>query len=544
MIKTSFMSLKAAITGSILLVSSISIVLSTALTTYVHNQDIKRESSHFAKALAEIISFNSVIPLSFDQSVGLNEFLSTLENIEELENIHVYKYNPNNDLVEFFVSYNKTGVLPVTTQINRIKFLTEPRFSDEFIEYSMPVIDDSLNEEIGHVYVRLSLESYKNNLLDLIQINAIIALVILFVALFVSSLLRNRIIVPVRRFVNEIELITKNQQFNRKVTANEFEEIAIIAEAVGELLQKISTQIKRYSMAEQEITELNQNLEEKVVHRTRALRDSNQELLEALEQVHQYQSQVIQSEKMASLGQMVAGVAHEVNTPIGLGITASTMLQDKISVIIEKLNNKTLSAKALGTFLSDSKENTDIIYRNLTRAADLINSFKQVAVDQTAGIIRPIAVKEYLDDVILSLQPTLKKYQHVVDIICEDDLTISTKPGPLSQVIINLVNNAIKHAFRNNPTGHITISVYIKGDQCVIEFSDDGCGIEEKIKQKVFDPFVTTSRGDGGAGLGLHLAYNLVTQALLGSISVNSTIDNGATFIIRFPADLKAAQYE
>ena len=368
------MSLKAAITGSILLVSSISIVLSTALTTYVHNQDIKRESSHFAKALAEIISFNSIIPLSFDQSVGLNEFLSTLENIEELENIHVYKYNPNNNQVEFFVSYNKSGVLPVTTQINRINFLTEPRFSDEFIEYSMPVIDDSLNEEIGHVYVRLSLESYKNNLLDLIQINAIIAVVILFVALFVSGLLRNRIIVPVKRFVNEIELITKNQEFNRKVSANEFEELAIIADAVSELLQKISTQIKRHSMAEQEITELNQNLEEKVVHRTRALRDSNQELLEALEQVHQYQSQVIQSEKMASLGQMVAGVAHEVNTPIGLGITASTMLHDKIDTVIEKLDNKTLSAKALTKFLNDSKENTDIIYRNLTRAADLINS--------------------------------------------------------------------------------------------------------------------------------------------------------------------------
>lgn len=536
--KSSFMSLKAAITGAILLVSSISIVLSVSLTTYVHNQDIKRESAHFAKAVAEIVSFNSVVALSFDQTEGLKEFLSTLSNIDELNNVHIYSYNQRQNRLEFFSSYNKTGVLPVTTQNERINYLSKPRYSKDYVEYATPVIDPINKEKTGYVYVRLSMSNYQQNLTELIQINASIAAVILVISLFVSSLLRNRIIIPVKRFVNDIENISKNQYFNKTIIANDFAEIEVIAEAVNELLRKINSQIKRYAMAEQEITELNQNLEDKVTHRTKALRDSNQELLEALEQVHQYQSQVVQSEKMASLGQMVAGVAHEVNTPIGLGVTASTMLNDRINEISDKLEQKKLSAKELAKFLSDSKDHTDIIYRNLSRAAELINSFKQVAVDQTAGVVRTINVKSYINDVISSLHPTLKKYKHVININCDETLAISTKAGPLNQILINLIMNSLIHGFREKQDGNIWISVSYEKQLCTFEYSDDGVGIEEKIKQKVFDPFVTTNRGEGGSGLGLHLVYNLVTQALGGNIEVESTVGEGATFRFSFPASL------
>jgi signal transduction histidine kinase len=247
---------------------------------------------------------------------------------------------------------------------------------------------------------------------------------------------------------------------------------------------------------------------------------------------------------MASLGQMVAGVAHEVNTPIGLGVTASTMLSDRIDEISSKLDDKTLSAGQLTAFLTESKENTQIIYLNLTRAADLISSFKQVAVDQTAGVIREINLHSYLDEIITSMQPTLKKYRHIITVDCDDRISITTKPGPLNQIIINLIMNSILHGFKSMEQGDISITAEESNGNCIIVFRDNGCGIEQKIKQKGFDPFVTTSRGDGGSGLGLHLVYNLVTQALQGSISVESQLTEGAIFTIEFPSKLQSSKHD
>ena len=215
-----------------------------------------------------------------------------------------------------------------------------------------------------------------------------------------------------------------------------------------------------------------------------------------------------------------------------------------IDDIKSKLDDKTLSAAQLTSFLSDSRENTQIIYRNLTRAADLISSFKQVAVDQTAGVIREIKLHEYLDEIINSMQPTLKKYRHIVTINCDESITIKTKPGPLNQIIINLIMNSITHGFKAMEQGQITINATLNEDKCIVNFIDNGCGIEEKIKQKVFDPFVTTSRGEGGSGLGLHLVYNLVTQALKGNISVVSELKSGAQFTIEFPAYLQENSHD
>ncbi len=534
--KKHVISLKTAITSAILFVSFLTLTLSVAMTTWLQKNNVKGETEFFAKAMSEIVAFNAIVPLTFDQRKGLKSFLDTLQNIDEISNIHIYRVDEITQELSFFTSYNRSGILPVNTQTARLKHLSTPQFTNEYVEYSLAIQDPKLDQVIGHVYMRLQLTNYNKSVADLLKVNVIIAILIALIAFFVAQTLRNRILRPIKVFVDEIETAAKNQEFNKNVSPIEFSEIGIIANAVNSLLKKINIQIRRFSLAEQEITELNQNLEEKVVMRTKALRDSNQELLEALEQVHQYQSQVIQSEKMASLGQMVAGVAHEVNTPIGLGVTASTLLGDKIDEITVQLNDKTLSAPQLSHFLEESKENTQIIYRNLTRAADLISSFKQVAVDQTVGAVRNVDLGEYLHEIILSMQPTLKKYRHTVEIECEEHLFVITKPGPLNQVIINLTMNALLHAFKSMEQGAIVISVKKVNDLFCIEVRDNGCGIEEKIKQKIFDPFVTTSRGEGGAGLGLHLVYNLVTQALKGKISVHSELSKGAQFNIEFPS--------
>ncbi|GAB2989728.1 sensor histidine kinase [Psychrosphaera aestuarii] len=537
-------SLKSAINRAILLVSIATLFISVSISTYVYKQRLEGESAYLAKTISEIVAYNSVVPISFDLRKGLNEFLSTLNNISEIANVHIYKIDASKEALKFFASYNKIGVLPVSTQIERLTYLNKARINNGYLEYAMAIKDPKIGDVIGHVYIRTRLTAYYDNLYDLLKINLLVIAFVALLAFLIAQSLRNRVLKPINNFVQELESASQDQEFKKKVSPIPFDEISVIADAVNELLIKIAQQIRRFSLAEQEITQLNQNLEEKVIFRTKALRESNEELLNALEQVHQYQSQVIQSEKMASLGQMVAGVAHEVNTPIGLGVTASTMLSDRIDDIKSKLDDKTLSAAQLASFLSDSRENTQIIYRNLTRAADLISSFKQVAVDQTAGVIREIKLHEYLDEIINSMQPTLKKYRHIVTINCDESLTIKTKPGPLNQIIINLIMNSITHGFKAMEQGQITINATLNKDKCIVNFIDNGCGIEEKIKQKVFDPFVTTSRGEGGSGLGLHLVYNLVTQALKGNISVVSELTSGAQFTIEFPAYLQENSHD
>jgi signal transduction histidine kinase len=266
-----------------------------------------------------------------------------------------------------------------------------------------------------------------------------------------------------------------------------------------------------------------------------ALKASNQELLNTLATLHQYQKQIVETEKMASLGQMVAGVAHEVNTPIGLGVTASTLLQDRLTDIQRAFTDKKLTSSQLERFLNESKEYLGIVYRNLERAANLISSFKQVAVDQSNDSQRRFNMAQLINEVLFSIGPKLKETQHRVLVDCPPELIIDSNPGPINQILINLIMNSLIHAFDDNQHGEMQIIVIIDDSRCQLTYRDNGSGVPETIKKRIFDPFVTTKRGAGGSGLGMHLVYNLVTQALNGTIVFNSSLGDGVEILIDFP---------
>jgi len=238
---------------------------------------------------------------------------------------------------------------------------------------------------------------------------------------------------------------------------------------------------------------------------------------------------------------MVAGVAHEVNTPIGLGVTASTLMQDKLTDIQKAFDDKQLTSNQLSKFLSESKENLGIIYRNLERAASLIRSFKQVAVDQSNENRRQFNMLQLMNEVLLSLRPNLKKTQHQVLVDCDPQLEIDSKPGPINQILINLIMNSLIHAFEHTDHGTISITVKVEQNRCQIRYKDNGSGVPEHIKKRIFDPFVTTKRGEGGSGLGMHLVYNLVTQALNGKISLESSLGEGVDILFDFPVIVKSS---
>ena len=265
------------------------------------------------------------------------------------------------------------------------------------------------------------------------------------------------------------------------------------------------------------------------------------EVNRAVDQLRESQDRLVQSEKMAALGALVAGVSHEINTPVGIGVTAASALQEQAWRIRVQYAAEGLKKSDLDHFLATASESSDIILRNLQRAADLVQSFKQVAVDQVSGERRRFAIREYLEEVLRSLGPKLKPARHAVNVDCADALILDSYPGALAQVLTNLVSKSLLHAYPDGRTGRIDIVVRQHAGQVRLEYADDGIGIPPEDLRRVFDPFFTTKRGSGGSGLGMHIVYNLVTQMLGGTIDIASTVGQGMRVVVTFPQELQQA---
>lgn len=269
---------------------------------------------------------------------------------------------------------------------------------------------------------------------------------------------------------------------------------------------------------------------------TKQVLQANLELEQALRQLKETQARLVQNEKLVSLGGMVAGIAHEINTPVGVGVLASSALHDLALKFKQEYESGSLKRTDMDRFVATAGESTAIILRNLNRAAKLVESFKQVAVDHASDERRRFPLKAYLNEVLLNLQPQLKKTTCQVEVDCPDSLVVDTHPGAIAQIVTNLVNNSLIHGFESRQNGHIRIAAAEQGDGVTLRYSDDGHGIPPEYLSRVFDPFFTTRRGGGGSGLGMHIVYNLVTQRLGGTIDLSSEPGHGVQIVIRFPA--------
>jgi two-component system sensor histidine kinase TtrS len=244
------------------------------------------------------------------------------------------------------------------------------------------------------------------------------------------------------------------------------------------------------------------------------------------------QNELVQTEKMASLGRLVAGIAHEVNTPIGIGVTAASHLKKEISDFNKEYKDESLTQSSFESFIDTSVQSSDIILSNLERAAHMIQNFKQVSVDQSSDMTREFFLKDYLESVVINLKPTLKQHAHEINIDCPETLMISSTPGVFYQIFSNLIMNSVIHGFEDKEKGQISITVHTTKDGIEIVYKDDGKGIGKEGLKKIFDPFYTTKRSSGGSGLGTHIIYNLVTQKLKGQITAQSHEGKDMIFIM------------
>ena len=301
-----------------------------------------------------------------------------------------------------------------------------------------------------------------------------------------------------------------------------------------EILKLLSSQIAisiENAQLYANLQQFNHNLEQLVQQRT-------SELSQTLEDLKSAQNQLVESEKMAALGGLVAGVAHEINTPVGIGITAASLLAEKVTQFCEAYANGSIKRSELEKFLDIALQSSNMILANLTRAADLIHSFKEVAVDQSSELKRTFKVREYLDEILISLTAKLRTTKHKVEINCDRNIVLDSYPGVLSQIVTNLVMNSLIHAYDRDDAGVMTFDFKLEGDRLIFEYTDNGKGITPENLSKIFEPFFTTKRGQGGTGLGLHIIYNLVTQKLQGTIKCQSQVEKGTKFTIAFPAQI------
>lgn len=265
------------------------------------------------------------------------------------------------------------------------------------------------------------------------------------------------------------------------------------------------------------------------------LEQQNAALAQALTQLKDAQTELVRQEKLASLGQMVAGVAHEINTPLGICVTATSHLVQELKLTREELAAGEMTEDSLAAFFDVVDQSLRIMTTNTQRAAALVRSFKQVAVDQSSDNIRNFELGTYLHEVLLSLQPKLKGRPVEVAIDCPRDLQLESFPGAVSQIVTNMVVNSLIHGFERDQAGHISIRAALEGEMVVFEYGDNGAGMDSETLAKLFDPFFTTKRGSGGSGLGGHILFNLVTNVLGGSLRVESSVGQGLQYFLRFP---------
>lgn len=287
------------------------------------------------------------------------------------------------------------------------------------------------------------------------------------------------------------------------------------------LKKAVRSEAESSSKVEEFLKRENERLDQLVQERTRELETTTRELMK--------------KEQLASLGELVSGVAHEINTPLGVAVTASTFLKDINNKAQEEISRGTFSKKAFIEFLDQLDETCEMINRNLFTASTLVRNFKQISVSQTSPLKGRFNLKELVDNIIFTLRHEYKNTIHQISVEMDKEIWMVSFSNALTQILTNLLMNSLTHAFGDGREGKILIRGEKREEEAVLYFSDNGTGIPEEIQSKIYDPFFTTNRGGGGSGLGMSIVYNIVTDMLHGRIECRSSEKDGTLFTITVP---------
>jgi two-component system NtrC family sensor kinase len=473
-------------------------------------------------AVAEVFTMNTAAALSFNDARAANEILSSLQAKREVVQACLYRVEADGE-ESLFARYG-SSLKDMTLRCPQVP-PEEGFYTTNHLVVVSPV---SLGDDrIGSVYIERRL----NDLWESIRLEAMIVglmvLVSIAIAIMLSLRVQKLISNPILALLGATKAVSDSSDYSIRAIPTGNDEI-------GGLISGFNNMLAQIESRDIDLAATRTELELRIEQADKA----NNELELALVELKETQDQLVNNEKMASLGGLVAGVAHEINTPVGVGVTAASTLREDTKATFTLYETGALTNSSLKHYFSICMQATEIILGNLQRAADLIHSFKQVAVDQTSTEYRTFELKRYIEETLLSLKPKLRCTELNVVVKCDSDLTIHSAPGAMSQIITNLVMNSIQHAYEEAEPGCLHILAEEQVDNIHIHYSDDGKGMPADVLKKVFEPFFTTRRGSGGSGLGMHILFNLVTQQLKGVVTLRSTLGEGSSVDIVFPKNV------
>ena len=422
-------------------------------------------------------------------------------------------WNLDHDVLEKFliseVSFSRVAYIGIEANFDTV-ITAGNKLLEGFTEHKATLFYQ--DTKMGEVYIQLDKKPMEERLDELLVKTILEAVVeVILLAAVCVFLTRYYVTIPLSNLEISMTAIEKGTDLAKIQVKGNYDEVSRVSILFNKIIAKIQALLEEATQ-------------------------KNEELNKVLNKLTTMQDQLVESEKMASLGSLVAGVAHEINTPVGIGITASTSAIETINELKGEFNARTLKGASFNKHVAMLEQCNNLIYSNLERVGNLISSFKQLAVDQAIEDRRSINLYAYVHELLLSIKPAFKTKKINFCNNVPQDISFVTQPGLLAQIFTNLLMNAGIHAFDKDQEGAVEITAeLLSAERIKIRIIDDGKGMDAALIASVFDPFVTTKRNSGGTGLGANISYNLVTQKLEGTIICLSMIGKGTTFEIELP---------
>ena len=468
----------------------------------------------------DLVTLNLDVDLNFNDRAAARRTLSALRATKDINSACLFDINRRE-----FASYGRGA----TVRCDWPAEATGPghQFHGDYLSMLAPVRFE--REVVGYLQVEYALRPLTARLRQYGLVLAVVLMTLMTGGLLHALLLRRLVTLPLMEVSKAADQVTREQRYDLQVPVAGEDEVGRLAGAFNAMLNTVAARdaaLRSYS----------DQLEEQVQLRTAQMVQANQGLEASLETLQRAQDELVRSEKLAALGALVAGVAHELNTPIGNSLLAVSTLIDQTNAFA-KASADGIKRSTLQAFVEHVGAGGEIVLRNLHRAGELVSSFKQVAVDRTTSQCRVFLLSDLVAEILLVLVPTVKKNSGIV--VRQDippAIEMNSYPGPLGQVLINLINNGLTHGFENRSDGEIVVTARaLDGGMVELVVSDNGAGIAPENMGRIYDPFFTTKLGKGGSGLGLNIVYNIVYGILRGKIEVQSELGTGTRFTLTLP---------
>ncbi|MFD2164795.1 ATP-binding protein [Thalassotalea euphylliae] len=481
-----------------------------------------------------------------DDIVSLNQRFKNIEH-SYIPSMATSLWDFNNNLIEQqikgIVDLPDIGYVKVVSDLGKEYDFGAKAVVDQgiFREYKIIYGDD----EIGVLNVYATYEDIYQRLWQkagfIITSEFIKIFIVALVIVFVVHWMVTRHIYQITQYAQQLAGDNLDNSLELDSRPKEKDELDFLVDAINEMREKIKTDILKLEQAEDALLKLNGELEVKVFDRTAELQESNSQLQQSLDDLTLAKDQLVQSEKMASLGQLVAGVAHEVNTPLGICVTSITALKEKVDTLQKSVEAQELTKTQLTDTLNLLLEYQQIIERSLNKSVELIRGFKSVAVEQHTDPELKINLAQHVNDVVNTVKTMFKRKKYMIAIDVDEEFEFVTYPSAWNQILTNFLMNSHIHGFENRDEGQISIKFTQNNGYLTLLYKDDGHGISDEVKKTIFDPFVTTKRGQGGSGLGLNIVFNLVHSKLGGTITCLD-VDSGCCFKVKVPIEYVTSQ--